>query len=273
MEFENGNKLKGYLNNESKRLNIHSNYAYTYYFIRKFLERLYRNNQDVFSIKGSIAQLSHTIKITRAITDVDMTSYLDTIDAAYLIEKEASKNEDAIKFRVKDKFTTQNGTVNFKILCNFDYIQHMIKIDLKKDESNDLVKKGLPIVMKKDTIFDISTIPLEKHIATKMYILLRNADKSISVSKETRRLKDFYDLHFLLHTNYNEELVCKYFEQICKERNDVNLEKVDIELLDSNFIKNNNELYLQDKKRYGFNDIEFEQLVLEARDEISKRLR
>lgn len=273
MEFENGNKLKGYLSNESKRLNIHSNYAYTYYFIRKFLEKLYRNNQDVFSIKGSISQLSHTVKITRAITDVDMTSSLDTIDSAYLIEKEASRKDDAIKYRIKDKFITQNGTVNFKIVCNFDYIQHMIKIDLKKDESNDLVKKQLPIIMKKDTIFDISTIPLEKHIATKMYILLRNADKSISVSKETRRLKDFYDLHFLLHTNFDEELVCKYFDQICKERDDVNLEKVDLELLNSNFVQNNNELYLQDKKRYGFNDIPFEDLVYEARDEISKKLR
>ena len=273
MEFENGNKLKGYLYNESKRLNIHSNYAYTYYFIRKFLERLYRDNQDVFNVKGSISQLSHTVKLTRAITDVDISSNLDILDSSYLIEKEASKNEDEIKFKIKDKFTTKNNTINFKILCNFDHIEHLIKIDLKKEESNDMIKKSLPIIMKKDIAFDISTYPIEKHIATKMYILLRNADRNLSVSKETRRLKDFYDLHFLLQTDYNDELVCKYFDQICNERCDVNINNIDMSLLSDNFVQNNIGLYLQDKKRYGFSDIPFENLVEEAKDEISKKLK
>ena len=273
MEFENGNKLKGYLANESKRLNIHSNYAYTYYFIRKFLEMLYRENKDVFMVKGSISQLSHTVKLTRAITDADLASTIDVFDSSYLLEKTVNKNDDAIKFRVKDRFTTTNNTINFKILCNFDHIQHLIKIDLKKQQSCDLVKKELPVVMKKDIVFDIDTYPLEMHIATKLYILLRNADKSLSVSKETRRLKDFYDLHFLLQTNYNKELLCKYFDEICNQRTDINLDLVDLDLLNKNFIDNNEELYLSDKKRYGFDDLNFEDLVYEAKNELEKRVK
>ena len=273
MEFENGNKLKGYLANESKRLNIHNNYAYTYYFIRKFLEKLYRDNENIFLIKGSISQLSHTVKLTRAITDVDLTSNLDLIDSAYLIEKTAIKDDDPIKFKIKDKFTTTNKTVNFKIICNFDHIQHLIKLDLKKEKSYDLVKKPLPIVMKKDVSFDITTYPLEKHIATKLYILLRNADKTLSLSKETRRLKDFYDLHFLLQTNYNEELVCQYFEQICNERNDINLSQIDLNLLNDEFVNRNEELYQSDKIRYGFNNIPFKNLVEETKEELNKKIR
>lgn len=272
MEFENGNKLKGYLANESKRLNIHSNYSYTYYFIRKFLQKLYRNNPDVFTVKGSIAQLANTVRLTRAITDVDLTSGIDLIDSSYLIEKTTYDEEDPIKFKIKNRFTTTNNTINFKILCNFDYIQHLIKIDLKLDKSNDIVKKEMPIVMKKDVKFDINTVPLEKHIATKLYILLRNTDKSIVISKETRRLKDFYDLHFLLQTKFSEELVCKYFDEICKERNDIDLNQVDLDLLDKRFVDKNQDLYNQDKARYGFNDLEFSDLVNETKDELVKRI-
>ena len=273
MEFENSNKLKGYLSNESKRLNIHSNYAYTYYFIRKFLEMLYREHSDVFMVKGSISQMAHTMKMTRAITDADLASSVELIDSAYILEKTVHHNDDDIKFKIKDKFTTTNNTINFKILCNFGHIQHLIKMDLKHQAPCDMVTKPLPIIMKKDTTYDIKTYPLEMHIATKLYILLRNADKSLTISKETRRLKDFYDLHFLLQTNYNEEKLCKYFDEICKQRNDVNLDLVDLELLDKKFIENNQELYDSDKQRYGFNDLEFGDLVYEAKDELSKRIR
>lgn len=274
MEFENGNKLKGYLNNESKRLNIHSNYAYTYYFIRRFLEKLTQNNAEKFVLKGSISQLTHTVKLTRAITDIDIVSPLDIIDSAYIIEKEINNKDIPINFRLKDKFITTNNTVNMKILCNFDQIQHLIKLDLKKDAKHTSIVKPLPIIMKKDNPFDVNTMPLEAHIATKMYIILRNADNDLSVSKETRRLKDFYDLHNLLQSDYNEELLDYYFEQICKERDDVNLANIDINRLGKNFVEENNELYLSDKKRYGFSDdIKFGDLVDEAKETISQKLK
>lgn len=273
MEFENGNKLKGYLSNESKRLNIHSNYAYTYYFIRRFLEKLVNNNSEKFILKGSLCQLTHTVKLTRAITDIDIVSPLDTLDSSYIIEREINRGDTPVKFRLKDKFITTNGTVNIKILCNFDQLQHLIKLDLKKDIMGNSITKPLPIIMRKDNPFDVNTVPLEEHIATKMYIILRNADKDLNISKETRRLKDFYDLHNLLKTNYNEELLEYYFQKICIERNDINLSNIDINKLGEKFIEDNTNLYLDDKKRYGFSDnIEFSDLVHEAKDTISKRL-
>lgn len=273
MEFENGNKLKGYLHEESKKLNIHSNYAYTYYFSRRFLEKLLNNNEEKFVLKGSISQLSHTIKITRAITDIDITSPLDTIDSSYIIEKELNRKDIPINFRLKDKFITTNGTVNLKILCNFDQIQHLIKIDLKKDIKTNSIVKPMPIVMKKDNPFDINTVPLELHIATKMYLILRNADKNLVISKETRRLKDFYDLHNLLQLEYSEDLLQYYFNQLCEERKDLNLDNIDINRLGKQFVETNDNLYLNDKKRYGFSeDLKFENLVHEAKDSISKRI-
>lgn len=39
-DFERGTQLKGYMQRETKEHNISSNYGYTYYFCRKFLERL-----------------------------------------------------------------------------------------------------------------------------------------------------------------------------------------------------------------------------------------
>ena len=131
----------------------------------------------------------------------------------------------------------------------------------------------MPIVMKKDIPFDINTVPLELHIATKMYIILRNADKNLIISKETRRLKDFYDLHNLLQLDYNEDLLQYYFDQLCMERSEYNLNNIDINKLGKEFVDINDNLYLEDKKRYGFNeDVKFDDLVYDAKDSISKRI-
>lgn len=58
MEFEDSNKLKGYLKQEAKKLCIHSNYAYTYYFLRHFLKRIMTDSFDKFVLKGSMAGLN-----------------------------------------------------------------------------------------------------------------------------------------------------------------------------------------------------------------------
>lgn len=55
MEFQNSNKLKGYLKEESNRLQIHSNNIYTMYFIREFLKKLQTNDPDLYFIKGSVS--------------------------------------------------------------------------------------------------------------------------------------------------------------------------------------------------------------------------
>jgi hypothetical protein len=87
MKFENSNKLKGYLSNESKRLGIHSNKIYTMYFIRRFLEKLYANDNDNFVIKGSVSQLANTNMLTRPITDIDAISNMSLDELYNFIEK------------------------------------------------------------------------------------------------------------------------------------------------------------------------------------------
>lgn len=272
MEFENSNKLKGYLTNESKRLGIHSNYAYTYYFLRSFLQRLMLDQKENFVVKGSLSQLSNTHNLYRPITDLDIVSYLDAIDSAYIIERTLNNQTDDVKFSLKEKFVTTNDTTNFKIMCNFDKIQHMIKIDLKKENTYKKVERTLPIIMKKDTEYKITTIPLEQHIANKIYTIFKNYEQNKKLNKDMRRFKDFYDLYFMLKNNtYDTKLVDTYLEHYFERFGEINKKLIDINLLDERFIKENAANYLEDKEKFGFKDVEFSEVIEKVDAEIKRR--
>ncbi|HHW69638.1 MAG TPA: nucleotidyl transferase AbiEii/AbiGii toxin family protein [Tenericutes bacterium] len=274
MEFENSNKLKGYLSNESKRLNIHNNYAYTYYFLRSFLKRLMYNHNETFVVNGSMSQLANTHNLHRPITDLDIVSYLDIIDSSYIIEKTINNQIDDIKFSLKEKFITTNETTNFKIICNFDKIQHMIKIDLKKENTYKKIEKPLPIIMKRDVEYKINTIPIEQHIANKIYVILKNYEKNKKMRKEMRRYKDFYDLYFLINNSiYDSKLVDMYLEHNFERFGEIDRKLLDINLLDNNFMKNNEQSYLEDKVKYGFRDIDFSKVINVINTEIKGRIK
>lgn len=272
MEFKNSNKLKGYLSNEAKRLNIHSNYAYTYYFLRNFLTRLNQENPEKFILCGSVSQLANTQKLIRPITDLDITSCLDIFDSSYIIEKMVRNNKE-IDFKIKNKFITTNDTVNFRVMCNFGAIQHLIKVDLKKDNNKIIVTKDLPLIMTKDEPLKIKTITKEQHIANKIYVILRNASHNKISNKDMRRLKDFYDFYYLIKDHdFNEELVQQLLKEKFNKYGEIDIKSIEIELLNSDFINENKEKFLEEKKQYGFSNVSFNELVDVARDEIKRRI-
>lgn len=271
MEFENSNKLKGYLNNESKRLNIHCNYAYTYYFLRSFLERLLKNNQETFVLKGSTSQLASTHNFIRPITDLDIISYLDLQDSAEVIQTTIAHSDD-IKFSLKEKFITTNDTANFRILCNFGAIEHLIKIDLKKETPFTNVNGNLPIIFSKDKQLPVRTITIEQHIANKIYIILKNMNLYIEDNKAIRRFKDFYDLHFLLQSDkYDNQLVNELLEKNMQKYGNLKYGPNILNKFNENFIKENNDTYLAHKKQFGFQEISLETLIDSSKDEILRR--
>ena len=273
MDFENSNKLKGYLHNEAARLNIHSNYAYTYYFLRSFLKRLMKNHKEKFVLKGSLSALTYTGELHRPVTDLDIVSYFDLIDSSYIIEKTIANNDD-MKFKLKGKFITTNETANFHILCNFGHLQHLIKVDLKKENAYTSVDRQLPIILKKDQPLHVVTISKEQHIANKMYVILRNAEANSTIKKEMRRFKDFYDLYFLIKDHdYDEAEVQRLLNNNFYRYGEIKKENLILESLNDLFAKENMENYLLDKQKYGFQDIPFEELISTSREEIRRTIK
>lgn len=267
MEFENSNKLKGYLSNESKRLHIHSNKIYTMYFIRRFLEKVYRNDPDNFIIKGSVSQLANMGTLTRPLTDIDAVSPIDLIDSSYALEKIINIKDDPVKYKFIQKFITPRGTACIKILCSFDKIEHMIEFDLKQEESLHFIKGTLPPVLKRDTALSINHITAEQNIANKMYVILKNAELNNKINKQMRRFKDFYDLFNLIeHSRFDINLVKMYFEENARKYGEIDLRMIDLDLLGEDFIADNQEAFDEDKIKYAFlKDMSFEDLSNVAR--------
>ncbi len=74
MELENSDQVKSYLKKESKRLGISINSTYNTFFAKYLLERITNIKYGEFVIKGSFAQLVHSQKFNRPITDIDLSS-------------------------------------------------------------------------------------------------------------------------------------------------------------------------------------------------------
>lgn len=266
MQFKTSDKLKGYLSGETKRLGIHSNKVYTLYFIRQFLEKLYRNDNDTFTMKGSVSQLANTRVFTRPITDIDATSSMDLTDSSYALEKIINIDDDPIKFRLLQKFITTRGTACIRILCSFDKIQHTISFDLKGSISSKFVRGILPPILRRDTPLPLKHITTEQNIANKLYVILRNAQLNVRIDKKMRRFKDFYDLHNLIEaTEYDFELVKEHFYQNILEYGEIDINRVDLNLLGEQFITSNQKAFDEDKIKFAFlNDMTFDDLAKTA---------
>jgi hypothetical protein len=253
MDFENSNKLKGYLSNESKRLGIHSNKIYTMYFIRRFLEKLYANDSNTFIIKGSVAQLANTGTFTRPLTDIDAVSQIPLDESYNMVEKIIKFDYDPIKYNVLEKFTTENDTICIKILCHFDRIEHLIHFDLKKEESKCFKRTLMPIVLQKDNPLVISHSPVEKAICDKIYIILKQAELNAKSGKKVRRFKDFYDLYNMITlTKFDIKLVREYFYERWQTEGPIDLSAFKLEFANGSFIDENKSAFEEDKIKYAF---------------------
>ncbi len=260
--IEKGTQLKGYIQRETKAVPMHSNYGYTYYFCRTFLQRLYKENPDYFILRGSYAQYANLKTINRPLTDIDLVTFKHIESAKNTIEQTIKIN-DQIKFEIKQKFVTTNSTINYRIGCTFDNIQHLISLDLKSDNSFDSQINELPKLFSQDEIFNVNAATLEEGLASKIYVVLLNLYLQQKLGKEFRRFKDFYDIQCILQSKkFDENKVREILAKKITTDNFLNSYNLTGNVFDKQFVTQNMDQWNQEKKKYEFkNSIEFDDSV------------
>lgn len=251
--FETGNKLKGYIQKESKEQGIHTNYGYNYYFSRYFLNMLY-NNTSKFILKGSYSSFANLKTINRPLTDIDIVTFHNLSVGTELVEETLNTKSD-INFRILNQFKTTNSTINYKVLASFDDKEGRISIDLKKEEALDISTKELPKLFSKDIPFDTQTISIEEHLASKIYVVLLHLKLNKELNKQFRRFKDLFDIHFILgRYDIDFDLTLELLKHKIKEDKYLNIYDLYFPYIDDDFIKNNQNIWDEDQKKLGFLD-------------------
>lgn len=251
--FQDGNKLKGYIQRESKRTKMNTNYGYNYYFTRYFLQQLFNDNPTNFVLKGSYSQFINLGKIARPLTDIDIVTFDNIALAKDIIDATVADSKET-KLSIRNKFITTNGTTNYKIFCDFDGKTRTISLDLRKAEENeDYLTTDMPIIFSKDEPFPTQAIPLEQHFADKLYaILLQLKQNSIS-GKEFRRFKDLFDIYNMLESGkINEKKVAFYLQQNINKDDLLSDYELRGRLFVPTFVDENRQGWEDSKKEYQF---------------------
>lgn len=254
MEFADGNKLKGYIKNEANAHKINSNYAFNYFFARYFLEQLSRETDGKsYVLAGSTSQFCNIKGLFRPITDIDIICFENTNDLGEKIEGVIG-SPNAVMFTIKNKFITPNQTTNYRIMCKFDKIEHLIKIDLKEDKiSDNLVENDVPLYFKKDKPFKMSTISLEEHMSNKLYIILLNLFLYKTENKSFRRFKDFYDVYNILESGpIDDKKTFELLEKKISEDKILQGYSFNDKLIEPNFVFDNQKNWDEEKLRLQF---------------------
>lgn len=92
-----------------------------------------------------------------------------------------------------------------------------------------------------------------EHIAEKLYIIAHNTREDIP----NTRVKDFYDIYKLFGKNYDEDKFSLYFEAMVMMYG-MNLDDINADFLDKEFVKRHLELWEMIKEKYQFVDKEVE---------------
>ncbi|MFV0275178.1 MAG: nucleotidyl transferase AbiEii/AbiGii toxin family protein [Bacilli bacterium] len=258
-QFENDNKLKGYLSNQAKKNNISSNYAYTYFFLRCFLEILNKNNDDLI-ITGSFSNFAHTKKIYRPITDLDLQTKIENLDNFDNTVSNLNDNNLGVNFNVKQRFVTENGTINYRILCNFGKLERIIKSDIKIVRSAPFSKVIIPKLFDADSQMLFNVTEFEKQIADKLCIIIRKLYTYKNLNNEYKRYKDIYDISNIVKNNKEKidfDKVLFYVKSRLQNDDLIkDLSKQDIlnllDILNQKFLENNEKSYNEDAKKFQF---------------------
>lgn len=245
---------------------------YNYYFSRVFLEKLYNNEKMKLVLKGSYSQFIKLGNIYRPLTDIDIITFDKMEDAKDQIDQVINQNND-IRFKIINTFTTTNATLNYKILCDFDGKTGRISMDLKRDEILDFSDAKMPVLFSKDKTFDTQAISIEEHLASKLYVVLLHLKLYSVLSREFRRFKDFFDIHTILGTaNIDEYKVMKILERKIRQDEFLRDYELDGPLFKKGFVENNQNSWNKDKKDLQFlSDTSFEDAVDLTNEFISRR--
>ena len=110
--------------------------------------------------------------------------------------------------------------------------------------------KAVEPLFEGDQKFYINTPSFEEHIAEKLYIIAHNTREDIP----NTRVKDFYDIYKLFGKNYDEDKFSLYFEAMVMMYG-MNLDDINADFLDKEFVKRHEELWTSIKEKYQFNEL------------------
>ena len=129
--------------------------------------------------------------------------------------------------------------------------------------------KAVEPLFEGDQKFYINTPSFEEHIAEKLYIIAHNTREDIP----NTRVKDFYDIYKLFGKNYDEDKFSLYFEAMVMMYG-MNLDDINADFLDKEFVKRHEELWTSIKEKYQFvdKDVDLSEAVFFTKAVLSEQI-
>lgn len=275
IEIKNCEQLKSFLKKESKRLNISATNVYNTFFSRLLLYRLSKENIDKsIIVKGSFAQLVHLGYMVRPITDIDIASIKSHHDPLLLLIHAISEfNDYQINYDLRAKpYQTSTEIYKIPLSVNYGKINHPINIDYRGNYPIifKLEVKKVPNIFEGDDEYEIALPSIEETLAEKLYVIL----KKNMIYDFSTRMKDFYDVYQLHGGEYDLDFFSFCFENMLLNSKHINISDVSTEFLSQEFVKEHNEEWENNKKKYEFLDdsIDLEGSVYYTRAVLSEQL-
>ena len=262
MEFRNLDQEKSFMKKEAKRLGITPMATYTTYYARKLLEKLALINNGDLVVKGSFSQYVHLKELTRPVLDIDLSSTLShriPINILFAAIYDTFSNELTFDLSTTPR-QTKNGVYKIPVVAKVKYEgskEMVIPVPIDFKDNNKVIFetqfKAVEPLFEGDQKFYINTPSFEEHIAEKLYIIAHNTREDIP----NTRVKDFYDIYKLFGKNYDEDKFSLYFEAMVMMYG-MNLDDINADFLDKEFVKRHLELWEMIKEKYQFVDKEVE---------------
>lgn len=262
MEFRNLDQEKSFMKKEAKRLGITPMATYTTYYARKLLEKLALINNGDLVVKGSFSQYVHLKELTRPVLDIDLSSTLShhiPINILFVAIYDTFSNELTFDLSTTPR-QTKNGVYKIPVVAKVKYEgskEMVIPVPIDFKDNNKVIFetqfKAVEPLFEGDQKFYINTPSFEEHIAEKLYIIAHNTREDIP----NTRVKDFYDIYKLFGKNYDEDKFSLYFEAMVMMY-EMNLDDINADFLDKEFVKRHLELWEMIKEKYQFVDKEVE---------------
>ena len=262
MEFRNLDQEKSFMKKEAKRLGITPMATYTTYYARKLLEKLALINNGDLVVKGSFSQYVHLGYLTRPVLDIDLSSMQShhiPINILFAAIYDTFSNELTFDLSTTPR-QTKNGVYKIPVVAKINYEgskEMVIPVPIDFKDNNKVIFetqfKAVEPLFEGDKKFYINTPSFEEHIAEKLYIIAHNTREDIP----NTRVKDFYDIYKLFGKNYDEDKFSLYFEAMVMMYG-MNLDDINADFLDKEFVKRHLELWEMIKEKYQFVDKEVE---------------
>ena len=256
-KFTSINQMKSYMKKEAKRLNMSVSSVYSTFVARCLLKRISKYNLEDILIKGSSAEIAYLGRVVRAITDIDLaslTSFESNIELlTNILEDEFP---DQFKFQLsKEVTTTKTGIHKISLNANYETLKQNIGIDYQ-EHYNRLIEpeyRVMPAIFDGDDLFEVYVPSFEEYLAEKLCIIVESNKEDVL----NTRVKDFYDIYKLFGKNYDEDKFSLYFEAMVMMYG-MNLDDINADFLDKEFVKRHLELWEMIKEKYQFVDKEVE---------------